>query len=123
MAPEDFERWLETLTLPKLTDNTITSRKVLRQEVEKIRDLGVAYDDCELDIDVRCVAMPVRDFTGRCVGAMGLSGPAWRLSTQSLKEISRHLSASAADLSAQLGFAGVTAPIKQFAQTKTKAKK
>jgi IclR family acetate operon transcriptional repressor len=104
MPPDDLDRLLETLPLPQLTPNTITDREVLRRELDKIRRQGVAYDDCELDVDVRCVAVPVRDFADRCVGAIGLSGPVWRLSRQALKERSRQLRTAAAELSALLGF-------------------
>ncbi len=109
MPPGDLDLLLETLPLPRLTPNTITDRLALRRELDKIRRHGVAYDDCELDVDVRCVAVPVRDFAGRCAGAIGLSGPVWRLSLQSLKERSHQLRTAAAELSAQLGFGGSNA--------------
>ena len=91
------------------TEKTITDAEVLRAELAEIRRQGIAYDDSELDPDVRCVAVPVRDFAGRCVGAMGLSGPVWRMSLQAMQEKSRQLRAAAAELSAQLGFEGFTA--------------
>jgi len=106
MPPEDLDDLLETLPLPALTDNTITSRTALRRAIDKVRRDGIAYDDCELDDDVRCAAVPVRDFAGRCVGAMGLSGPAWRLTTKPIKEKVRQLQACADELSAQLGYRG-----------------
>jgi hypothetical protein len=75
----ELDRLVETLPLPRFTANTITERPALFAEIERVRRLGVACDDCELDADVRCVAVAVRDFADRCAGAMGLSGPAWRL--------------------------------------------
>jgi DNA-binding IclR family transcriptional regulator len=104
MDPQERERLLETLPLQSFTDKTITSAKKLRHELDEVRRQGIAYDDCELDQDVRCVAVPVRDFAGRCVGALGISGPVWRMSLQALQEKSRQLRAAAAELSAQLGF-------------------
>lgn len=106
MPLDDLERLLETLPLTRLTPKTITDLQTLRDELDEIRRYGIAYDDCELDVDVRCVAVPVRDFAGRCVGAIGLSGPVWRLSLQTLQEKSHQLQTAAADLSAQLGFDG-----------------
>lgn len=104
MPPEELERLLEKLPLPRFTDNTITDRQVLLREIENARRQGVAYDDCELDVDVRCVAVPVRDFAGRCAGAMGLSGPAWRLTPKKLATVLRKLRIAAAELSRQLGY-------------------
>jgi IclR family acetate operon transcriptional repressor len=103
MPPEDLERLLETLPLPAFTPNTITDRAAFAREIDAVRRTGLAQDNCELDADVRCIAVPVYDFAGRCAAAMGLSGPAWRLSPQAIKEKSRQLRAAAAELSAQLG--------------------
>ena len=105
LAPIDFERLVAALPMPAMTPNTITDRDVLHREIESIRQIGVAFDDCELDADVRCMAVPVHDFTGRCAGAMGISGPAWRLSKAALQEQIPVLQAMAADLSAELGYA------------------
>lgn len=102
----ELERVLETLPLPRLTPNTITDQATLRAELDEVRRTGLAHDNCELDADVRCVAVAVHDFAGRCVAAMGISGPAWRLSAQSVKQKSRQLSAMAAELSALIGFDG-----------------
>ncbi len=103
MPPEDFDHLLETLPLPAFTPNTLTDRLGLAREIETVRHTGIAHDNCELDADVRCIAVPVHDFAGRCAAAMGLSGPAWRLSPQALKEKSLQLRAAAAELSRQLG--------------------
>jgi len=106
MPDEDLERLLETLPLPRLTPNTITDMPSLRRELDEVRRTGIAHDNCELDADVRCIAVAVRDFAGRCVAAMGISGPVWRISAEALKQKSRQLGIAAAALSAQIGFAG-----------------
>jgi IclR family acetate operon transcriptional repressor len=106
MPPEDLDRVLATLPMPAFTPNTLTDRQALRREIDEVRRAGIAHDNCELDADVRCIAVPVHDFAGRCVAAMGLSGPAWRLSPEILQEKSRQLIAAAAELSAQLGSGG-----------------
>jgi len=104
MPPDDLDRLLETLPLPPLTPHTITDREELRRELDDVRRLGIAYDNCELDVDVRCIAVPVRDFAGRCAAAMGLSGPVWKLTPEAMQEKARQLSAAAAELSAELGY-------------------
>jgi DNA-binding IclR family transcriptional regulator len=104
MPPGDLDGLLATLPLPALTPNTITGREALKQALDEVRRRRVAYDDCELDVDVRCVAVPVYDFAGRTAAAMGLSGPAWRLSHAVLKQKLKRLRMAAAELSAELGF-------------------
>jgi len=69
-----------------------------------VRRKGLAFDDGEFDAEARCVAVPVRDFTGRVAGAIGMSGPMWRLSLQALQEKSKFVRDAAVALSAELGF-------------------
>lgn len=103
MPPGELERLLESVPLTRYTPSTITDPEMLRRELAEVRATGVAHDRSELDADVRCIAVPVRDFTGRCVAAMGISGPVWRMGDAALAEKLRHLSAAAAELSAALG--------------------
>jgi DNA-binding IclR family transcriptional regulator len=63
----------------------------------------MAYDDGEFDAEIRCVAVPVHDFAGRVAGAVGISGPVWRLSLQSLQDKAQQVRAAAGRISAQLG--------------------
>ena len=103
MPQEDCARLLQSLPLPAFTPNTITDRDALAREIEIVRREGIAYDRCELDPDVRCIAMPVTDFAGRGAAAIGLSGPMWRLTPEVIEEKAAQLKAAATDLSAKLG--------------------
>ena len=103
MPPDDLDRLLKALPMPAFTPRTITDARALRREIEETRRSGLAHDDCELDRDVRCVAVPVADFAGRCVAAMGISGPAWRMTPESVATLARQLRAAAAALTAELG--------------------
>ena len=100
---EAFERFLAATPLAPRTPRTVTDPERLRREIEDIRRQGVAYDDCEFDAEVRCVAAPVRDFTGRTVASLGLSGPVWRMSLARLHALGTDIAAAAARLSAELG--------------------
>ena len=62
-----------------------------------------AFDDGEFDNELRCAAMPVRDFSGQVVGAIGISGPIWRLSIQALQQRARNLEEAAGKLSNAFG--------------------
>ena len=106
MPPDDFAKLLDVLPLPAFTPNTLTDRRLLVREIDAVRHAGIAHDRCELDADVRCLAVPVHDFAGRCVAAMGISGPAWRLSPEAAEEKAGQLRVAAAELSARLGAGG-----------------
>lgn len=68
--------------LQAFTARTITAPDVLRMHLEQTRKQGYSIDDEEYSYDVRCIAAPVFDFRGKLVGAIGISGPAGRLSLE-----------------------------------------
>ena len=103
LAAPELERYLQAHELRGFTAKTIVERAPLERELEEVRRKGIAYDDGEFDPEVRCVAVPVRDFAGRVTGAIGISGPIWRLSLQALQDKSARVRAAAARLSAELG--------------------
>jgi IclR family KDG regulon transcriptional repressor len=110
LRPEQLERYLQRAELKPHTPKSIVEVGVLRQEIEEIRKAGIAYDDCEFDSELRCVAVPVRDFTGQVIGAIGISGPIWRLSLQVLQSRAKLVQAAADRLSADFGAAAAGAP-------------
>lgn len=97
-------QFLGTRTLQKFTAKTIVDRDMLLREIAEVRKKGIAYDDGEFDEEIRCVAVPVFDFAGRVVGAVGISGAVWRLSLQSLQGKAQQVREAARLISAQLGF-------------------
>jgi DNA-binding IclR family transcriptional regulator len=103
LRPDQLERFLQRVELKPSTEKSITEVSVLKREIEEIRQSGIAFDDGEFNIEVRCVAVPVRDFTGQIIGALGISGPVWRLSIQALQSRARILQAAADRLSADFG--------------------
>ncbi|MDG4717913.1 MULTISPECIES: IclR family transcriptional regulator [Thalassospira] len=99
----ELEQLLSDIDFRAYTDNTLTSAAKLRRELTDIRKNNVAHDRCELDPDVRCIAVPVYDFAGRCVAAMGVSGPVWRMSEDIIPQRIEELKTAAATLSKALG--------------------
>jgi IclR family KDG regulon transcriptional repressor len=86
------------------TKKSITDIAVLSREIVEIRRSGIAYDDGEFNPEVRCVAVPVTNFTGQTIGALGISGPIWRMSD--LKSRAKIVQAAAARLSGEFGATG-----------------
>jgi len=115
LSPEQADRYLSGRELRRFTPKTIVEPDALLRELKDVRRTGIGFDDGEFDAEARCVAVPVRDFTGQVAGAIGLSGPIWRLSIQALQEKAQQVREAAADLSRELGFkqaaAGANAPL------------
>jgi DNA-binding IclR family transcriptional regulator len=69
---------IETHGLPATTDQTITDRASLLDELDKVREQNVAYDDEARLKGLRCVAVPIRNNDGVIQGAISVSGPTSR---------------------------------------------
>jgi len=64
--------------LPQRTEKTISTREELFDELETIRERGVAFDDEEILHGLRCIAASIRHPTGDINGAISISGPTSR---------------------------------------------
>jgi len=106
LRPDQLKRFLERVDMKPSTAKSITDVAVLLREIAEIRRTGIAFDDGEFNPEVRCVAVPVTDFTGTVIGALGISGPIWRLSNQALHNSAQIVQAAAARLSREFGAKG-----------------
>jgi IclR family transcriptional regulator, KDG regulon repressor len=78
----------------------------LRVELEQIREKGVAIDCSGMGEGVITVAVAVKDYAGKVVGALMLLGPSFRLLGERLEqEIIPSLLVSAESLSMKFGYA------------------
>ena len=110
MLPEQLDSFLARTELKAYTAKSITDPARLRREIAEVRRTGQAFDDGEFDSELRCVAVPVRDFSGQVIGAIGMSGPVWRLTNQALQSRVRPVRKAADRLSAEFGYAGEIEP-------------
>lgn len=92
--------------LPKLTRRTITDRGAFGKELAHIRRSGVSVNLGERRNDIGAVAAPVFDHEGRCISAVGISGPLPRFSKERLPSVTRAVKAAAAALSDRCGYTG-----------------
>ncbi|MDR1315586.1 MAG: IclR family transcriptional regulator [Spirochaetales bacterium] len=90
--------------LTVLTKNTIKSESELITELSKVRKQGYGEDNEECEIGVRCVATPIRDYSGKVIAAISTSGPTHRMSAEKLKLIRAELPATAAGISKRMGY-------------------
>jgi len=103
LRADQLQRFLERVDMKPSTEKSITDSAVLLREIAEIRRTGIAFDDGEFNPEVRCVAVPVTDFTGAVIGALGISGPIWRLSNQALHNSAKIVQAVANRLSQEFG--------------------
>lgn len=86
------------------TRNSITQMPVLERELSRVRQYGIARDNEELELGVRCIAAGVYDDQRRLVAGLSISAPADRLDEQWLPR----LQAAARQISDTLGYKSET---------------
>jgi len=110
LRPDQLKRFLERVELKPATKKSITEPAALLREIAEIRRSAIAFDDGEFNQEVRCVAVPVYNFTGDVVGALGISGPVWRMSDQMLQSRAKAVKAAANRLSSEFGASSFAKP-------------
>jgi len=85
MDPESIERILDRHGLPAETANTITDRDALYDELEAIRERGVAFNREESVRGVHAVAAPIMNPSDEPIGSLTVAGPANRLKGEYLE--------------------------------------
>ncbi|MCG6894199.1 MAG: IclR family transcriptional regulator [Desulfobacteraceae bacterium] len=103
LPEEEFEKFLKQVRCKAFGPNTITSRRGLRAEIQKVRRRGYAVDDEEMASGLRCVAAPVFDHTGGCRYAISVSGPSFRLTPERIETIQPRLRDICRRISGKLG--------------------
>ena len=103
LASEDTQRVRAYATrtgLPGHTRNSITQLPMLERELSKARQYGIARDNEELELGVRCMAAGVFDDQGQLVAGLSISAPADRLDDGWVPK----LQAAAQEISLALGY-------------------
>jgi len=91
--------------LKKFNDKTITRLDELLEHLQEVRRQGYAFDLGEHEPEIRCIAAPVRDFSGRVVAAISVSGTAHRMSpVMTNPSLINKVQQTARAISARLGY-------------------
>ena len=104
LRADQLDRLLARIELTPVTPKSIIEIDALKKDLNDVRSSGIAFDDGEFNLEVRCVGVPVKDFTGQVIGAIGISGPIWRLSLQALQSRAVTVQAAAMRLSSEFGY-------------------
>ena len=92
--------------LHRYTPATVTKPAALEAELAHVCEQGWAATTEEFEVGLNAVAAPICGATGEVVGAVGVSGPSYRLTVESFPAVAARLLAGAGEISARLGFFG-----------------
>ena len=102
--PEDMrEEALSKIKYVRFTTKTLCNREALLKSLERVRKRGFAIDDEEIEVGVRCVGAPIFDSNRHPIAAVSVSGPASRITVQSVPAIAERLIRSCNEISRTLG--------------------
>jgi len=103
-TPQQMDRLIALKGLKAYTENTITTRAALEAELAIVRAQGYAYDNEECERGARCIAAPIRDYTGRIVAGISISGPVTRMTDSQIMRHLPELLEAARQISSRLGW-------------------
>ncbi len=86
------------------TPHSISDRGRLEEELAKVRSRGWAESRHELEVGLVSVASPIRDVRGRVVAAVGVAGPASRLTRDVVRRLAYETTRTGLAVSAGLGY-------------------
>lgn len=106
MSEDRINEILDTAGLKAYTENTVTSRDALLEQLAQARAEGFAAAFEELETGLNAAAVPVRDHTGTVIGALVASGPAYRFDKARIESLADDLKAAGDRISQRMGWLG-----------------
>lgn len=104
LPEENANKIMEGIEYIRFTEKTITNFDSLKIELDKVRINGYSTDNEEIEIGLRCVAAPLKNYSGEVVGAISISGSSARMCDEKYEDIVRAVKKAALDISLNLGF-------------------
>jgi DNA-binding IclR family transcriptional regulator len=102
--------------LTSLTPNTITDPEVIKERLAEYRQLGVAYDLGESDVDYHFMAAPVFNYEKRPVAAVVIGGLAHNIKGRFPKKVVSALKETAGKISARLLYSEAAPEVREAGQ-------
>ena len=96
-------RLLDAARIERFTAHTIVERARLAAQLDEVARTGFAVTIEEYEEGLNALAAPIRDHTGDVIAALSVSGPAYRLDPDRLRELQPDLLAGADLVSARMG--------------------
>jgi IclR family pca regulon transcriptional regulator len=81
----ELKALISNFDLPKYTKNTITSKNILLQEINKVRIQGWSINDQELEYGLRSIAVPIFNKAEKVVASINISTTAQSNTLESME--------------------------------------
>ncbi|MEV7455944.1 IclR family transcriptional regulator [Pseudarthrobacter oxydans] len=104
LSADDRDRILTETGLPARTPRTITNRKDLETELITVARDGYAVTREEFEIGINSMSVPVYSHLGTVIGAISISGPAFRFDPEKEPGLAEGLKEAGLQVSARMGY-------------------
>jgi IclR family transcriptional regulator, KDG regulon repressor len=104
LSDTEVDKLLKASPLLPLTHKSITDPMLFKRKLEKIRQEGFAVDEGEVTDITSGIAVPVRDFTGKVIAALGVGFFSSSVDFQATRELVGQAFETAAQISRDLGY-------------------
>jgi IclR family transcriptional regulator, KDG regulon repressor len=104
LSQEEIEKIIQDKGLKGFTENTIVDFNRLQDELAEIRKKGYAIDNMEHELGVRCIAAPIRDYQGKVIASLSVSGPAFRIKDERIPLIKDKVIKCCNKISQKMGY-------------------
>ena len=103
-SPTEVKDRLLNVRLHPFTKHTITDRKQIEQQLQRIREDGVGFDHEEIDEGTSAIGAPIFNHDSAPIGAVVVAGPTQRFKKGSISGMVSELKVTAAKISTQLHY-------------------
>ena len=104
LLDEDVQRIVEEKGLARVTQRTITDRELFMKEVRNVRAREYAIDDEENEEGIRCIAAPIRDYSGKVVAALSTSGASDLFTYNRIESLKEDVMDTGRKISVRMGY-------------------
>lgn len=104
LEPPEARSILDQIELTRFTSRTMADSEEIVASLRRVRADGFGMDDEESEIGLRCIGAVVRDAHGAPTFAISVSGPAYRITLNSVPEIALAVRRAAAGISREMGW-------------------
>jgi IclR family transcriptional regulator, pca regulon regulatory protein len=87
LSDDALDRWLGELRPVKYTENTIVSKRELREQILQVREQGWSIVDQEYEIGFGSLSVPIVDRAGETIAALNICCPTPRVSTKAMRTV------------------------------------
>jgi len=97
-----LRKFVSNINFERRTSYTITSARSFIKHIHQVREQGYSLNDQESEMGMRGIAVPVKNSQSRTIAAISISGPATRLTLESILALKDNLQTCATHITQEL---------------------